>query len=215
MATKKKTKNEQKNREPLVRSDALLASLDPATRKKIRIVHADVGDVDLVGLFREAPAHDGVLLFCNNLAMPPGARDRQARQFARAQAEHAARVVVVSAVPLAVGFGDDAGSESAWEATGANGEEGDGGGGGGTRGDVASSNDNNGCGGHAPHPLRSSLGIGMTFNECHEVRVYEDARRAEKEGASGGRVGGEESCWWGEDDGGGGGGNGGERSSSE
>ena len=117
--------------------------------------------------------------------------------------------MVVSAVPLAVGFGDDAGSESAWAAR----AHGDGGGGGGASrqgadGDAAASgsgsngSNGNGCSGHAPHPLRSSLGIGMTFNECHEVRVYEDARRAEKEGASGGRGGGEggEELGWGEDD---------------
>lgn len=168
-----------------------MASLDPETRRRIKIVHADVGDCDLAALFDSAPAHDVVLLFCNNLAMPPGARDRQARQFARAQAKHEARVVVVSAVPLAVGFGDDAGSESVWS-------DGDGDGGRGRRRDGdASSNDNDGSssGGHAPHPLRSSLGIGMTFNECHEVRVYEDERHAEKEGASGGRGGGEENCW--------------------
>lgn len=186
-----------------------MASLDSDTREKIKIVHADVGDCDLRRLFEQAPAHDCVLLFCNNLAMPPGARDRQARQFAEAQREHAARVVVVSAVPLAVGFGDDAGSESVWAAR----AHGDGGGGGvasqGADGDAPSgssssngSNGGNGCSGHAPHPLRTSLGIGMTFNECHEVRVYEDARRAEKEGASGGRGGGEggEEGGWGEDD---------------
>ena len=192
-----------------------MASLDPATRTKIKIVHADVGDCDLLKLFQKAPAHDVVLLFCNNLAMPPGARDRQARQFAQAQERHAARVVVVSAVPLAVGFGDDAGSESSWAA-------GDGNGGGreSREGDNDNASSSNGSGGgHAPHPLRSSLGIGMTFNECHEVRVYEDARRAEKEkekekeGASGGGGGGGGGGeGWGEDDSDGDGGGGGERS---
>ena len=175
-----------------------MASLDSETKAKIKIVHADVGDCDLLSLFAQAPAHDAVLLFCNNLAMPPGARDRQAKRFALVQKEHAARVVVVSAVPLAVGFGDDAGSESAWAASvvssasagGVESQE--------SGGNASSSPP----GGHAPHPLRTSLGIGMTFNACHEVRVYEDARRAEKEGATGGR-GEEEGGCWGEDDGGG------------
>lgn len=183
-----------------------MASLDPKTRQKIKIVHADIGDCDLLSLFRKAPTHDVVLLFCNNLAMPPGARDRQAKQFSRAQELHAARVVVVSAVPLVAGFGDDAGSESVWAAAAGNGGGGDGDG----------SQDKNS--GHAPHPLRASLGIGMTFNECHEVRMYEDARRAEKEreGASGGRRGegeeeGEGDASWGEDDDNGDG-DGGERS---
>ena len=169
-----------------------MTSLGPETRSKIKIVHADAGDCDFLELFTRAPRHDAVLLFCNNLAMPPGARDRQARQFAQAQKLHSARVVVVSAVPLAVGFGDDAGSESVWSEESSNG---DGNGDGERR-----------SGGHAPHPLRSSLGIGMTFNECHEVRVYEDARRAEKEGVSGGGGGGEESCWGEDGDGGGDGG---------
>ena len=186
-----------------------MASIDQKTRNKMKIVHADVGDCDLVRLFKKAPTHDVVLLFCNNLAMPPGARDRQAKQFADAQKKHGARVVVVSAVPLAVAFGDDAGSESVWG-------NGDGGNGNGDGGSSSQDNNSNGSSksGHAPHPLRSSLGIGMTFNSCHEVRVYEDARRAEKEkeGASGGRGGGEES-WGEEDEDGGDGGSDGERSS--
>lgn len=175
-----------------------MSSLDPQMRRRIKIVHADVGDCDLVSLFQKAPAHDAVLLFCNNLAMPPGARDRQARQFLEAQREHAARVVVVSAVPLGVGFGDDAGSESVWSSSSGNNGGGDGNGDGGNGGGEGESQGNSSsAGGHAPHPLRSSLGIGMTFNECHEVRVYEDARREEKEGVSGGREG-EES--WGEEE---------------
>lgn len=153
-----------------------MSSLDVPTRSKIKIIHADVADCNLLKLFAAAPRHDTVLLFCNNLAMPPGARDRQAKQFAGAQQEHTARVVVVSAVPLAAGFGDDAGKESCY-----------------VDGDDRSSQRED----HAPHPLRRSLGIGMTFNDCHEVRVYEDGSAAEKasKGSIGGRQEEDEECW--------------------
>lgn len=182
-----------------MKSDALMSSLDETTRSKIKIIHADVADCDLVRIFSAAPAHDAVLVFCNNLAMPPGARDRQAKQFAAAQREHAARVVVVSAVPLAAGFGDDAGKESCFVAVAADNDDDD--------GDGESNNGNNGGGSgsqkkksltdHAPHPLRRSLGIGMTFNDCHEVRVYEDGRAEEKaaERAVGGRRDDEGEGW--------------------
>lgn len=115
--------------EPLVRCDALLASLDPATRARVTIHHADVADCDLTALFSAAvPRGSPVLLFCNNLAFPPGFAVRNGRQYATWAAEWGGPVTIVTSTPIDGGVG---------------------------------------------RPPARTLPLAMTFNDAHEVCVYE------------------------------------------
>lgn len=92
--------------EPLVRSDALLASLDPSTRSRVTVHHADVSDCDLASLFAAAvPPGTPVLLFCNNLAFPPGTAVRHGRQYAAFAEGWGGPVTLVTSMPIDAGVG--------------------------------------------------------------------------------------------------------------
>ena len=94
------------NSEPLVRCDAQLASLDAATRARVTMHHADVADMDLIETFSAAvPPGTPVLLFCNNLAFPPGTAVRHGRQYAAFAAAWGGPVAVVTSMPIDAGIG--------------------------------------------------------------------------------------------------------------
>lgn len=83
-----------------------MASLDPVTRARVTIHHADVADCDLVALFAAAaPRGAPVLLFCNNLAFPPGFAVRNGRQYAAFARDWGGPVTVVTSTPIDDGVG--------------------------------------------------------------------------------------------------------------
>lgn len=92
--------------EPLVRCDAALAALDPPTRSRLTVHHADVADVDLHAVLSSAaPPGTPTLLFCNNLAFPPGTAVRHGRQYASWAASWGGPVAVVTSTPIDAGVG--------------------------------------------------------------------------------------------------------------